>query len=261
MGFTPTTPQSAAGWRIEPPVSEPRPSGAYSAATAAAEPPLEPPGTRVGSRGLRVGPNAEFSVDDPIANSSKLVLAIGIAPGPDDPLDDGRGVGRTPPFEDPRRARGGHAAGAEVVFEHDGDAGERARILAAADRGVERGRRCPRRLVGDQVARVQLRVACGDDGQVLFDDVGGRPITRTHEGGELQRGHAHGASRMRGNAESVVFGSRGHREHLVAIETRVHLIRTQHVDERQRMRCGRHVVGVEGGNLLCVLEDHAQLDA
>ncbi len=80
MGFTPTTPQSAAGWRIEPPVSEPSATGAYPAATAAAEPPLEPPGTRDGSRGLRVGPNAEFSVDDPMANSSRLVFATGTAP-------------------------------------------------------------------------------------------------------------------------------------------------------------------------------------
>ena len=40
----PTTPQRAAGWRIEPPVSVPRESGAMAAATAAAEPPLEPPG-------------------------------------------------------------------------------------------------------------------------------------------------------------------------------------------------------------------------
>ena len=37
-------PQTAAGCRIEPPVSEPSASGARSAATAAAEPPDEPPG-------------------------------------------------------------------------------------------------------------------------------------------------------------------------------------------------------------------------
>ena len=44
------------------------------AATAAAEPPEEPPGTRSGSHGLCVGPKPEFSVDEPIANSSMLVL-------------------------------------------------------------------------------------------------------------------------------------------------------------------------------------------
>src|SRR3954454_24971018 len=65
---------------MEPPVSEPSASGAKPAATAAADPPLEPPGTRVRSCGLRVGPNAEFSVDEPIANSSRLVLPMTMAP-------------------------------------------------------------------------------------------------------------------------------------------------------------------------------------
>src|SRR5438128_1816262 len=80
VGFTPTTPHRAAGWRIEPPVSDPSDSGANPAATAAALPPLEPPGTRLRSWGLRVGPNAEFSVEDPMANSSRLVLPMTIAP-------------------------------------------------------------------------------------------------------------------------------------------------------------------------------------
>jgi len=73
-------PQSAAGWRIEPPVSEPSASGARRAATAAADPPLDPPGVRSSAHGLRVGPKAEFSVDEPIANSSQLVLPITTAP-------------------------------------------------------------------------------------------------------------------------------------------------------------------------------------
>src|SRR6516165_4175978 len=50
------------------------PSGASYAATAAEDPPEEPPGTRPRSQGLREGPNAEFSVEDPMANSSMLVL-------------------------------------------------------------------------------------------------------------------------------------------------------------------------------------------
>jgi hypothetical protein len=41
---------------------------------AAAEPPPEPPGMRSSSHGLRVGPKYEVSVEDPIANSSMLVL-------------------------------------------------------------------------------------------------------------------------------------------------------------------------------------------
>ena len=74
MGFIPTTPQRAAGWRIEPPVSVPSESGANPAATAAADPPDEPPGTRSVSHGLWVTPKAEFSVEEPIANSSMFVL-------------------------------------------------------------------------------------------------------------------------------------------------------------------------------------------
>src|SRR3954466_10688456 len=44
------------------------------AAPATADPPLDPPGIRSGAHGLRAGPNAEFSFEEPIANSSHLVL-------------------------------------------------------------------------------------------------------------------------------------------------------------------------------------------
>jgi hypothetical protein len=52
----PTIPHSAAGCRIEPPVSVPIAHGAAPDATAAAEPPLDPPGTRERSHGLSTGP-------------------------------------------------------------------------------------------------------------------------------------------------------------------------------------------------------------
>ncbi len=57
VGFRPTIPQHEAGQRIEPPVSVPGASGRMPAASAAAEPPLEPPGTRLVSCGLRQVPN------------------------------------------------------------------------------------------------------------------------------------------------------------------------------------------------------------
>ena len=79
VGRRPTLPQSADGCLIEPPVSEPSAHGASPAVTAAALPPPEPPGTRVGSHGLCVGPNALFSVDEPIANSSRFVRPISTA--------------------------------------------------------------------------------------------------------------------------------------------------------------------------------------
>src|SRR5579862_9536703 len=65
---------------MDPPVSEPKVNTAMSAATAAAEPPLEPPGTRVRSRGLCTGRHAEFSFDDPIANSSQFIFPTTTAP-------------------------------------------------------------------------------------------------------------------------------------------------------------------------------------
>src|SRR5262247_1118812 len=65
---------------MDPPVSVPMASGASYAAMAAAEPPPDPPGMRPRSHGLLVGPYAEYSVDDPIANSSMLVLPTMTSP-------------------------------------------------------------------------------------------------------------------------------------------------------------------------------------
>ena len=78
-------PQNAAGWRIEPPVSDAVAPRQSRAATAAAEPPDEPPGTigrlSPGRRhGFSTAPNAEFSLDEPMANSSMLVLPSITAP-------------------------------------------------------------------------------------------------------------------------------------------------------------------------------------
>ena len=55
-GFKPYRPQNAAGIRIEPPASVPSATGPTPLATAAAPPPLEPPGVKLGSQGLRVTP-------------------------------------------------------------------------------------------------------------------------------------------------------------------------------------------------------------
>src|SRR5919108_3031423 len=70
----PVTPHSEAGWRMDPPVSVAVATGTTRAATAAAEPPEEPPGTSFSSQGLRTGPYQLVSLDDPMANSSMLVL-------------------------------------------------------------------------------------------------------------------------------------------------------------------------------------------
>src|SRR6478752_943390 len=79
-GFNPTMPQQAAGILIEPPVSVPTVPRHMPLATAAAEPPLEPPGERDGSCGFLAGPNPESSFVVPNANSCRLVLPTNTAP-------------------------------------------------------------------------------------------------------------------------------------------------------------------------------------
>ncbi len=81
----PTVPVKAAGWRIEPPVSVPVAPRHRLAATAAAEPPDEPPGVSgVFAPFLRqgeiTGPKCDVSFDEPMANSSMLVLPSITAP-------------------------------------------------------------------------------------------------------------------------------------------------------------------------------------
>ena len=58
-GLSPTSPQHAAGMRIEPMPSLPCATATMPEATAAAEPPDDPPGVRLRFHGLRVTPNLE----------------------------------------------------------------------------------------------------------------------------------------------------------------------------------------------------------
>src|ERR1051325_7570429 len=103
----PTMPVKAAGCLIEPPVSVPVAPRHKFAATAVAEPPEEPPGVsgvlapskvgftrlslvssaelgqarvRVRRHGEMTGLKHELSFDEPMANSSQLVLPISTAP-------------------------------------------------------------------------------------------------------------------------------------------------------------------------------------
>src|SRR5215831_14182085 len=80
VGLSPTSPQKLAGMRIEPAPSEPSASGASPAATAAAPPPVEPPGVRERSQGLRDSPKSRLSVEPRQANSGRFVLPTKIAP-------------------------------------------------------------------------------------------------------------------------------------------------------------------------------------
>jgi len=62
LGFRPTRPQHDDGMRIDPPPSLACAIGAMPDATAAAAPPLDPPGVWSVFQGLRVTPSARLSV-------------------------------------------------------------------------------------------------------------------------------------------------------------------------------------------------------
>ena len=80
LGFRPTIPHIDAGNRIDPPMSLPCATGTRPAATAAAEPPLEPPVLRSRSHGLCVAPYASGSVVQLVASSGVLVLPTNTKP-------------------------------------------------------------------------------------------------------------------------------------------------------------------------------------
>src|SRR6201994_3298458 len=68
LGLRPTMLLSIAGTRPEPAVSVPSASGTSPAATATAEPELEPPGIMRASNGLRGTPYGERVPTSPVAN-------------------------------------------------------------------------------------------------------------------------------------------------------------------------------------------------
>src|SRR6266849_3034249 len=84
-------PQSAAGTRVDPPVSDPRPQLTIPAAMAAAVPPEEPPGIRVLSYGFFTGPanDDRLVLVMPNASSCMLVLPMTMAPASSNFCNDG----------------------------------------------------------------------------------------------------------------------------------------------------------------------------
>ncbi len=80
VGLSPGRPHELPGPRMEPPPSLAVPNGSAPALTAAAVPPLDPPGVRAGFQGLRVTPVSGLAVYPHAPNSGVAVLPIGIAP-------------------------------------------------------------------------------------------------------------------------------------------------------------------------------------
>ena len=80
VGLKPKRPQLDAGMRMEPPPSDACAKGTMPLATAAAAPPLEPPGERSRFHGLRHGPSSSLSVVGSRPSSGVFVLPSTTSP-------------------------------------------------------------------------------------------------------------------------------------------------------------------------------------
>jgi hypothetical protein len=80
VGFSPTSPQAAAGMRTLPPWSTPSASSTSPAATAALEPEEEPPAERLGSIGFRAAPKTLVSPKPDAEKSSRLSFPAIVPP-------------------------------------------------------------------------------------------------------------------------------------------------------------------------------------
>ena len=85
VGLSPTSPQKAAGMRIDPPPSVAVAIGTIPLASAAALPPLDPPGEYSRRHGLPVVPNTRFSVYPSVANSGRFDFPTITAPASVEP--------------------------------------------------------------------------------------------------------------------------------------------------------------------------------
>ena len=191
----PTTPHSAAGWRIEPPVSVPSASGAIAAATAAAEPPLEPPGHALEIPGVArravgrvLGRRAHRELVH--VRLAELDHALRLAAA-----HDGRRVRRPVALEDARAGRRRHAADAEQILVGDRHAGD-----AAAPGRVQRARTREHPLGIDVQEHVEIAVRARRCGR-------GRPRRRPRRSARARRAGARSPPRSCGRRRGRPSGA------------------------------------------------------
>lgn len=76
VGFSPTTPQNAAGWRTDPPVSDPSAAKQAPDETAAALPPELPPGTKHASFFFSPSLVGGFFAVDPVVRGTLRLCVV-----------------------------------------------------------------------------------------------------------------------------------------------------------------------------------------
>src|SRR5215470_112120 len=254
-------PVTAAGCRIEPPVSVPMASGASYPDTAAEE----PPGMRPVSHGLCAGKYAEFSVEEPIANSSMFALPRMTMPAARIRVTMVASYGGTQPCRifDPQvvgmprvtitsfSASGTPASGPS----RSPAARWSSTVLAAAS--APSGSRCRNAPSRASTAAIRSRWAWVTSTAEVSPPATAAAsstadmVTRSRTSGLLVQDARH--------PEAVVLGRRRRGEHLVAGQRRADLVRAEHVGQRHRVRGRRDVRGdhlLDPGHRL---QDHAEL--
>ena len=191
-GFSPKIPQLAAGMRIEPAPSEPVAAPTSPAATAAPLPPLEPPGVRPGSHGLRVAPRPRLgeAVDRELG---EVDLADQDSTRGAQPGDDLR-VRRRRAIEPARPEAGDVSGDIGHVLDRDWDA-QKVRPLPCRAAAVGLVGFLERPLPPHDPERVEPRVEAGDSVQVQLD--------------QLPRGHLSVRDHLRLAGDSRVRELRG----------------------------------------------------
>ena len=186
-GFMPLNPQHDDGMRIEPPPSEPVASGTMPDAMAAAAPPDDPPGLWARFHGLHVGAEGDVVGVGLPSELGRVGLSHHDATRRSQARHQGR-VGPSaagPPAKTAEPVRRDEARRVVEVLHADGDAGQRAGVVAAGH-GVVDARRRFERVVGvDGDEGVHLGVERLDALERVGDELAGAPRARAHSGGQV----------------------------------------------------------------------------
>ena len=160
------------------------------AATAAAEPPLDPDGVRSRFHGLRVVPNASVCVTPSMPNSAEATIPTGTAPAARSRAtctlsrSDRRRVAK-----EERALGGGHALAAIAqVLDAERDARERAGVAAVLERAIDRRRALERERFVDEHEGVDALVLGRDLGEALLHHRHRRGAARAYRLDDLDCG-------------------------------------------------------------------------
>ena len=140
LTLKPKSPQYADGMRIDPPPSLPVQIGIMPTATAAAEPPDEPPGVRSGFHGLRVTPWRYVRVQLTEPYSGEVVSPTSTAPAARSRAASVAVWSAMCVLVEHRRVRVGPTLDRDELLHAHRHARPHAGILTARDRGVDLGR-------------------------------------------------------------------------------------------------------------------------